>query len=229
VRILVVDDDPAILRMCSVTLRGAGHVVIACDAGGPALQAALTGSLDLAICDLGLPDIHGLDVVRAIKMQNPGLPIIVMSAMDAREWAAKATEAGASHYLSKPVRLETLRHEVELVQSGLADLDVVVADSDPLHGRRLALALQQAGCRVQEVRTAGSVRGIPGHVDLVVIDGAIADVASVIEHCADRGITCFVSVGSGGDDDPLLRAGASMVISRPVDVDALLAQARFLR
>ncbi|MDP2343233.1 MAG: response regulator [Deltaproteobacteria bacterium] len=228
-KILVVDDDPAILRLCSVTLRSVGHVVIACDAGGPALQAALTETLDLALCDLGLPDIHGLDVVRAIKMQNPGLPVIVMSAMDPREWAQRATEAGASHYLSKPLRLEALRHEVELVQSGLADLDVVVADSDPLHGRRLALALQQAGCRVQEVRDAPSVRGIPGHIDLVVVDGAIADVGSVIEHCADRGITCFVSVGAGANDDPLLRAGAAMIVQRPVDPDALLAQARFLR
>ena len=228
-KILVVDDDPAILRLCTVTLRAAGHVVIACDSGGPALQASMTNQLDLAICDLGLPDIHGLDVVRAIKMQNPGLPVIVMSAMDAREWAARATEAGASHYLSKPLRLEALRHEVELVESGRADLDVVVADADPLHGRRLGNALQQAGCRVQEIKDVAGFVAITGRLDLVVVDAALPGARAIIEHCQKRALTCIVIAAGGVDDDPLLRAGAALVVPKPVDPDSLLAQARFLR
>ena len=228
-KILVVDDDPAILRLCTVTLRSAGHIVIGCDSGAPALQAAMVEQLDLAICDLGLPDIHGLEVVRAIKMQNPGLPVIVMSAMDAREWAARATEAGASHYLSKPLRLDALRQEVSLVESGRADLDVVIADADPLHGRRLALALKSAGCRVREASSGDEVLSLSGHVDLIVVDAALPGARAVVEHCGQRGLTCIVTSASSVDDDPLLRAGAALVVPKPVDPDALLAQARFLR
>ncbi len=233
-KILVVDDDPAILRMCLVVLRAEGHVCVACDSGGPALQAHLREHFDLALCDLGLPDIHGLDVVRAIKLQSPDMPVIVMSAMDPREWGEAALQAGASHFLPKPLRLEALRHEVELVQSGRADLDVIVADSDPLHGRRLALGLQSAGCRVQEFKNGRSLASVVNsglHVDIVVVDAALDDVGTAVEACAGHGVPCFViaAPGSESGDDPLLRAGAAMVISKPVDVDGLLAQARFLR
>jgi DNA-binding response OmpR family regulator len=231
VKILVVDDDPAILRMCLIVLRGEGHECVACDSGAPALQAALREHFDLALCDLGLPDIHGLEVVRAIKLQNPGLPVIVMSALDPREWGDAAVQAGASHYLPKPLRLDALRHEVELVQSGRADLDVVFADADPLLGRRLFLALQAAGCRVQQLpngRAIASHINSRQHADIVIVDADLDDVGPAVEACGERGVACFVAAGKGVDDDPLLRAGAAMIIGKPIDVDAVLLQARFL-
>lgn len=231
-KVLVVDDDPATLRMCLVVLRGEGHECVACDSGAPALQAALRERFDLALCDLGLPDIHGIEVVRAIKLQNPGLPVIVMSALHpSREWADAALQAGASHFLSKPLRIETLRHEVALVQSGRADLDVVVADGDVLQGRRLVLALQTAGCRVQELGNGRAVASLINggqRPDIVIVDGGFADVGPAIEACVEHGVACFVAASDSKNDDPLLRAGAAMVIGRPVDVDAVLLQARFL-
>lgn len=231
-KILVVDDDPAILRMCLIVLRGEGHECVACDSGAPALQAALREHFDLALCDLGLPDIHGLEVVRAIKLQNPNLPVIVMSAMDPKEWAERAMQAGASHYLPKPLRIDALRHEVELVQSGRAELDIVFADGDPLLARRLLLALQQAGCRVQQLpngRAIASLVNSRQHADVVIVDAGLDDAFAAVEACGAHGVACFVAAGADDkQDDPLLRAGAGMIISKPVDVDAVLLQARFL-
>lgn len=230
-KILVVDDDPAILRMCLIVLRGEGHECVAADSGGPALQAALRDHFDLALVDLGLPDIHGLEVVRAIKLQNPGLPVIVMSAMDPKEWAERAVQAGASHYLPKPLRIEALRHEVEMVQSGRAEIDIVFADGDVLHGRRLLLALQQAGCRVQQLPNGRAIAAHINsrqHADVVIVDAGLDDAVAAVEACGERGVACFVAAGNDVNDDPLLRAGASMIVSKPVDVDAVLLQARFL-
>jgi len=233
VRILVVDDDPSILRMCLVVLRSDGHECIACDSGAPALQAALRERFDLALCDLYLPDIHGLEVVRAIKLHNPGLPVIVMSAMHpTKDWRDAALQAGASHYLAKPLHIEALRHEIALVQSGRTDLDVLMADAEALHGRRLLLGLQGAGCRVQELPDGRAVASLVNggqRPDIVIVDSGLDDVINAVEACAAHGVACFVASGPQGvPDDPLLRAGAAMIIPKPVDLEALLQQARFL-
>ena len=59
---------------------------------------------------------------------------------------------------------------------------------------------------------------------------SVAEPLAEARHALGRefGVACFVAAGGGVDDDPLLRAGASMIISKPVDVDAVLLQARFL-
>lgn len=230
-KILVVDDDPAILRMCLIVLRNEGHTCVACDSGAPALQASLRERFDLALVDLGLPDVHGIEVIRAAKLQNADMPVIVMSALDPRDWRERAIQAGASHYLRKPIHIDDLRNEVELVQSGRADLDIVVCDGDPLLGRRLALALETRGCRVREVPNGRAVAAMLGEhqtADIVVVDAGLADASAAIAACREKGVACFVAAGSGVSDDPLLRAGASMILSKPVDVEALLLQARFL-
>jgi len=145
-KILVVDDDPAILKMCSHVLEKQGHQVVPCDGGAQALQAALSMELDLALCDLNLPDMHGLDVIRAIKVQSPALPIIVMSAMDVSVWGPLSTEAGAANFLQKPLRLEMLRNEIAMADAARSrQLTVSLVDPDDDHRARVALAFQQAG------------------------------------------------------------------------------------
>ncbi len=229
-KILVVDDDPAILNLCATALRASGHQVVTCDSGGPALEAALRQSFDLALCDLNLPDVHGLEVVRAIKMQAPALAVIVMSALDPNEWASASSEAGAAHFLSKPLRLETLRHEVSMVEASRSGLAVVAVFADIHELRQVSEHFESGGGAVRRAKDAADAlvfisEDVP---DLVIVDGGVADSGVVITVCGRRGIPCFVVADDAFDDDAALRSGASLVMRRPLRLEQLLLQAHFL-
>jgi two-component system response regulator AtoC len=229
-KILVVDDDPDILRLCATALRAQGHSVVTCDSGGPALQAALREEFDLALCDLNLPDIHGLEVVRAIKMQAPALSVIVMSALDPAEWTKPSTEAGAAFFLAKPLRLDTLRHEVNMVERSRAGLELVMVGDDR-HERRLVTEhFRSAGCVVHHGNdVADALVLLADHApDLVIVDGDQRDAHVLITVCGRKNVACFVLAGPLFDDDAALREGASLVMQKPAIPDALLLQARFL-
>lgn len=229
-RVLVVDDDPDILRLCATALRQQGHTVTTCGAGSQALAAALTGAFDLALCDINLPDVHGLEIVRAIKLQAPSLPVIVMSALDPREWHDKSVEAGASHFLAKPLRLETLRHEVRMAEASMASLAAVIFMVDDGSGQRERLehTFQQAGIPAFVASSpAEVVESEPP--DLVILDAAAPGAEGVLRWARASGAHCFVLVEQGSElDDKLMRQGASLMVEKPVDPDALLLQARFL-
>lgn len=229
-RILVVDDDPDILRMCAKALTQQGHTVTECDSGNEALAAALTGNFDLALCDLSLPDIHGLEIIRAIKMQAPDLPVIVMSALDPREWRAKSSDAGADHFLAKPLRLDVLRHEVHMAGLGRTSLRVCVCDDDDGHRMRLVDAFARGGCTVRVVDAPMLMFGEDPQPDLVVVDAHLPGAESVVRWAKASDVHCFALLSKDAriDDDKLMRMGASLVVPKPVDPEALLIQARFL-
>lgn len=229
-KILVVDDDPDILRLCATALRQQGHEITECNSGNEALAKALVGDFDLALCDLSLPDIHGLEIVRAIKLQARDLPVIVMSALDPREWRSKSASAGADHFLAKPLRLDVLRHEVHMAQLGRASLRVCVCDEDDGHRMRLVDAFARGGCSVRVVEAPMMMFGEDPLPDLVVLDASAPGAESVVKWAKASEVHCFVLLGKDArvDDDKLMRMGASLVVGKPVDPDALLTQARFL-
>lgn len=227
-KILVVDDDPAILKLCATALRKDGHQIVACAGGQQALTAALMDRFDLALCDINLPDVHGLDIVRAVKMQAPDLPIIVMSALDAAEWRDKSIEAGADHFLSKPLRLDVLRNEVRMAALSRDRVTVALHDLDPMHRMRIHASLVRGGCQVTTVEDPAVLLEAPAP-DLVIVDAGHPATESVVRWAGTHGVHCFVLVEKGNDaDDALMRMGASLIMQKPVEPEALLIQARFL-
>lgn len=229
-KILIVDDDVAILKLCAVTLRAEGHAVVACERGGQALQAALREEFDLAICDLNLPDIHGLEVVRAIKMQAPALAVIVMSALDPDEWMPLARQAGADHFLSKPVHLDDLRDEVAMVEQGRTGLDVVVAMQDHHERRAVLEQFRSAGARVRVADDVASMLVFLAEHSphLFIVDADLRDSHVLVMVSGRRRIPCFVVAGAGFDEEVAMRDGASFVMIRPLNAEQLLLQGRFL-
>jgi len=223
-RILLVDDDPAIRKLCATALVRLGHEVVPCRNGREALGQLHTG-FDLALCDIGLPDINGFDVIRAIKEHAPGLPVIVISALDQEEWGKKATEAGADHFMAKPLRLSALRNEVAMAARAQAHLMVCLQDPDADHRLALQAAFSRGGChvRVVEVPADGATP------ELLIVDANSPGVEAVVRWAGAHGIHCFVLVRSPRSyDDRLLRMGASLILQKPVDPEALLLQAGFL-
>jgi two-component system KDP operon response regulator KdpE len=106
-RILIVEDEPQLLRALTINLRARGYDVTPVADGRSALVAAGAGEIDLIILDLGLPDMDGVDVVRALRGWN-NVPVIVLSARDAQAAKVGALDAGADDYVTKPFGMDEL-------------------------------------------------------------------------------------------------------------------------
>jgi two-component system, OmpR family, KDP operon response regulator KdpE len=106
-RVLIVEDDPQLLRALTINLRAREYEVKPAADGAAALAAAASGDVDLVILDLGLPDMDGVDIVRALRGWN-NVPILVLSARDAQSAKVSALDAGADDYVTKPFGMDEL-------------------------------------------------------------------------------------------------------------------------
>jgi two-component system KDP operon response regulator KdpE len=106
-RILVVDDEPQILRALTTTLRGAGYTVDTADTAAGALAAAAAQPPAAMILDLVLPDGSGIDVSREFRTWSDA-PVIVLSAIGEEREKVAALDAGADDYVTKPFSVEEL-------------------------------------------------------------------------------------------------------------------------
>ena len=115
-RILVVDDEPAIRRFLRTGLSAQGYTVSDADAGHAALDAARRGSADLVVLDLGLPDIDGQEVIKRIRAGGCQVPIIVLSSRDDEIAKVTALDNGADDYVTKPFGIDELMARVRAAQ-----------------------------------------------------------------------------------------------------------------
>ncbi|GEN78968.1 response regulator [Actinotalea fermentans] len=106
-RVLVVDDDPTLVRALVVNLRARHFEVETASDGGTALRRAASHPPDLVILDLGLPDLDGLEVVAGLRGWTD-VPIIVLSARDTQWAKVDALDAGADDYVTKPFGMDEL-------------------------------------------------------------------------------------------------------------------------
>ena len=100
-RVLVIDDDPHLLRALRITLRAAGHDVDTASDGRTALQLAAAVPPDVIVLDLGLPDLDGTEVLATLRPAYAG-PVLVLSARADSQDKVHALDAGADDYVTKP-------------------------------------------------------------------------------------------------------------------------------
>jgi len=124
--ILIADDDPVARDLLAEVLAKEGYRVRAAAGGRECLELARSGPVDLALIDLRMPDVDGLEVLRQIQALHPGAPILILTAFATLETAIEAIRAGAYDYLSKPFRMEEIRLVVRraLEQRRLAEENV---------------------------------------------------------------------------------------------------------
>ncbi len=115
-RILVVDDEPAIRRFLRAGLRAAGHLPIEAETAQSALDAIGRGEADLVVLDLGLPDLDGIAVIQRLRQAGNMLPIIVLSARDAEAAKVAALDAGADDYVTKPFGIDELHARIRAAE-----------------------------------------------------------------------------------------------------------------
>jgi len=105
--VLVVDDEPQILRALQINLHAHGYQVVTAPHGAAALLAAQTHAVDVVVLDLGLPDMDGLDVIAGLRGWTE-VPIIVLSARHGSLDVVEALDAGADDYGAEPFGLDEL-------------------------------------------------------------------------------------------------------------------------
>jgi len=137
-RILVVDDEPQILRALRVVLRDAGFEVVPTETAAEALDRAAVRPPHAAIVDLMLPDMDGVELTRLLREWSE-MPILVLSAVGEEEQKVRALQAGADDYITKPfgsrelvARLQAAlrrggRSEAEEPRIAVGDLEIDLA------------------------------------------------------------------------------------------------------
>jgi two-component system KDP operon response regulator KdpE len=126
-RVLVVDDEPAIRRFLRAALSAQQNVVIEAANGEEALRSALENRPDLIILDLGLPDLDGVEVTRRLREWSR-IPIIILSVRDREQDKIQALDAGADDYLTKPFGVGELLARMRVVMRR-----VVTPEGDPVY------------------------------------------------------------------------------------------------
>ena len=116
VRILLVDDEPAILRFLRAGLGSQGYATLEAATGEAAVAAVLQGRADLVVLDLGLPDIDGLEVIRRLRAARQMIPIIVLSSRDDEGAKVDALDFGADDYVTKPFGVPELLARIRTAQ-----------------------------------------------------------------------------------------------------------------
>jgi two-component system KDP operon response regulator KdpE len=107
-RVLVVDDEPAIRRFLRAGLGAQGYLITELETGSPAIDIARRGGTDLIVLDLGLPDIDGLEVIRRIREARSAVPIVVLSSRGDEAAKVEALDLGADDYVTKPFGIDEL-------------------------------------------------------------------------------------------------------------------------
>jgi two-component system KDP operon response regulator KdpE len=105
--VLVVDDDPALVRALSINLRARGYEVLAADSGAGALRLAASRPPDAVVLDLGLPDMDGSEVIAGLRGWTD-VAILVLSARELSQQKVAALDAGADDYVVKPFAMDEL-------------------------------------------------------------------------------------------------------------------------
>ncbi len=111
-RLLVIEDDSTLLESLAEQLSEAGYAVERAANGKEGLYYALEFPVDLAIIDLGLPEMSGLDLIREVRKQGKTYPILILTARGRWQDKVEGLEAGADDYVVKPFHFEELSARV---------------------------------------------------------------------------------------------------------------------
>jgi DNA-binding NtrC family response regulator len=115
--ILIIDDDPGIRLGYREALRSAGFEVEGAEDGQEGLKATMRRDFDLILLDIFMPNMNGLDCIRALKISRPEVPVIIITANEESEIAKQAFKCGARDLIPKPIPNDVL---VQTVREALA-------------------------------------------------------------------------------------------------------------
>jgi DNA-binding response OmpR family regulator len=201
-RVLIIEDNPAMLRGLEDNFDLKGYRVEVARDGEQGLKAALSGQHDLIILDIMLPKINGYEICSQIRKKNLDMPIIMLTAKDQESDIVMGLNLGADDYVTKPFSIKELLaraeafmrrrggEEPDVYEFGHCRLDIVnetftrsgkPVKLSPGQFKMLRLFLKRAGCTLTCDEIRGAVWGHSHFVTLRDIDEAVSTLQGVIE------------------------------------------------
>ncbi len=119
--LLLVDDESAVRRVLSTTLRALGFEVVASSRGEEAISLMGTSTFDAILLDINMPGMGGISVCRAIRRIAPTVPILMLTVRDEENDKVEALEAGADDYITKPFAIRELVARINAVMRRSTD------------------------------------------------------------------------------------------------------------
>ena len=182
-RILVADDNEAIRKLLSQELAAEGYEVYEAADGRSALDQVKTRQLDLVILDVLMPELSGFDVAAVIKNdpQTVGLPIVIVSVLEDK---GRGFQLGVDRYLTKPIAMPALLHEVQvLLEQGTSRRKVLIIDEDAKTVETLSAALRVQGFSVTAVTSGleGVHAAIESHPDMIVANAELSEAHNLVQ------------------------------------------------
>ncbi|MDY7041851.1 MAG: response regulator, partial [Chloroflexota bacterium] len=191
-RILVVDDDVAVLKLCAQILVGYGYQVQRAERGQDALALLEVERFDLLLVDINMPDVGGLTILQRARIIDPGVVVVIITGYGTLENAIEALRAGARGFLRKPFDPE----------------DLLAAVSDALEGRRLEQENLRLRARLpilevsQALMLEANVERMAGRLLEIVVREIGADRASLM--LLDEGTNELYVAGAIGLPDGIV-------------------------
>jgi DNA-binding NtrC family response regulator len=205
-RLLVVDDEESQRDMLAGFLAKQGYVVRQAESGEVALNLCLESYFELALLDLRMPGMNGLELLKKLKSLNPEIQVIVLTAHGSVESAVEAMQAGAFHYVNKPVDLDELlltlksateRHHL-LVEN--RELRTVLAEAEPEAG-----FVAESPQMKEVLQTVARVAPTPSTILILGESGSGKEmVARAIHQASGRDPDRFVAVNVASLPETLL-------------------------
>ena len=208
-RILIVDDEEVLREVLDAVLRREGFDVVMAASGEEALSVLdHDDEIDLAIVDIMLPGISGIDTLRAMRISNPALPVIVITAYSSIDGAIEAMKHGAFHYIPKPFKNE----------------EVILTVNKALEQRRLSKENERLKEELTEKYAYSNIIGkseamrkvfdlirlaAPSRSNILIVGESGTGkelVAKAIHHASPRSRNAFVTVNSGSLPPELLES-----------------------
>ena len=130
-RIVAIEDEPAIRRMLERGLTAAGHQVQTAESGEDGAMLAVEEGVDVVLLDIGLPELDGYEVLSRIRARRTDLPVLMLTARDDVDNKVRALDRGADDYLTKPFAFEELLARIRALSrrsDQASSTDIVVGD-----------------------------------------------------------------------------------------------------
>jgi two-component system, NtrC family, response regulator AtoC len=206
-QILVVDDEPAIRQILAASILRAGHAVEVAGSGREALLRLAKGDIEVALCDINMPDLTGIEVVREARTAGVDTTFIMMTAFSSVDTAIEAMKAGAFDSMIKPPRSEELAQRLRQI----ADLRGLRGENEAL--RKLVVGRRDDRCPSvsQSMRTLDRLVAKVAPTDsTVLITGESGTgkgvVARAIHQQSHRAEQPFIPVNCGAIPENLLES-----------------------
>jgi two-component system, OmpR family, response regulator PhoP len=149
VRILVVEDEPALREALKQELTAAGHAVDVAADGKEGLFAALEYPIDVAVIDLGLPALSGLELIQKLRAAGRTFGVLILTARDRWQDKVEGLSAGADDYLAKPFHLPELQARLAVLLRRSAGWASAVLECGPVSLDTRAQSVSVAGATVE--------------------------------------------------------------------------------